>query len=118
SLLPLLSGRADEAREALSEVRWQFGQDMKSLRQGTWKLIDSRRGEVAAEMLYEKAADLPEAVNVIEQHPDVAGKLRARISERLEHCRTISSGYDHRKTSTLTPAEEERLQALGYTGDK
>lgn len=118
SLLPLLSGRTDRAREALSEVRWQFGQDMKSLRQGTWKLIDSRRGQVAAELLYEKTADLPEAVNVIGEHPDVAGRMRTRISERLESCRTISSGYQHRKTSTLTPAEEERLKALGYTGDK
>lgn len=118
SLLPLLSGRSDLAREALSEVRWQFGQDMKSLRQGAWKLIDSRRDRNAAEMLYEKSGDRAETANVIAGYPDVAGRMRTRLRERLETSQALSSGYEHRKTSTLTPAEEERLRKLGYTGDK
>ena len=118
SLLPLLQGRPDPAREAVSEVRWQFGQDMKSLRSGAWKLIDSRRGTNAVELLYEKEADRAETANVLEAHPEVAGPLRARLGERLEASRTISTGYEHRKTSTLTPAEEERLRQLGYAGDK
>jgi len=118
SLLPLLAGRSDQAREALSEVRWQFGQDMKSLRQGPWKLIDSRRGQNAAEMLYEKNADRAETANVVADHPETAEAMRTDLRERVETSRKLSSGYEHRKTSTLTPAEEERLRALGYTGDK
>jgi len=118
SLLPLLAGRPDPAREAVSEVRWQFGQDMKSLRQGPWKLIDSRRDKNATELLYEKEADRHEKENVITAHEDVAGSLRARLGERLGASRTMASQYEHRKTSTLTPAEEERLRQLGYTGDK
>jgi len=118
SLAPLLAGRPDEAREALSEVRWQFGQDMKSLRQGPWKLIDSRRDKNAAELLFEKESDRAETANVIAEHADVAERLRARLAERVAGGRRIAAGYEHRLTSTLTPAEEERLKVLGYAGDQ
>jgi len=118
SLLPLFIGRAEDGREALSEVCWQFGQDMKSLRRGPWKLIDSRRGRSAAEMLYEKESDRAETRDSIAEHPDVAATLGALLRARIEAGLSLFSGYEHRKTSTLTPAEEERLRKLGYTGDK
>jgi arylsulfatase A-like enzyme len=118
TLAPLLHGRPDAAREAYSEVRWQFGQDMKSLRQGPWKFIDSRRGLDARELLYEKKGDRGETTNVLGEHPDDARALRDRILELHSTSQRLAGAFDHRLTSTVTPAEEERLRKLGYTGDK
>jgi choline-sulfatase len=118
SLAPLLRGLPDPEREAVSEVRWKYQQDMKSLRQGRWKYIDNRWGEKASRMLFDHASDPDETSNVLVQHPDIAGRMRDELRARLDRAGALASSYERRETSDLTPAEQERLKKLGYTGEK
>jgi choline-sulfatase len=117
SLTPLLQGEPGPAREAFSEVRWKFGDDLASLRRDPWKFIEGRRGEEAVEMLFDHSVDPTETKNVLAEHPDVAAEMRLALRARLERARAMGSGYERQAISDLTPAEQERLKGLGYTGD-
>jgi arylsulfatase A-like enzyme len=119
SLAPILRGEEDPSapkREAFSEVRWKFGDDLASLRRGPWKYIAGRRGEETVELLFDHGADPGETQNVLAQHADVAAELRIALQARLDRARALGAGYERQAISDLTPAEQERLRGLGYTG--
>jgi arylsulfatase A-like enzyme len=117
SLAPLLRGEAGPAREAFSEVRWKFGDDLASLRRDPWKFIGGKRGAETVEMLFDHSVDPAEAKDVLAQHPDVAAEMRLALRARLERARAMGSRYERQAISDLTPAEQERLKGLGYTGE-
>jgi arylsulfatase len=60
--------------------------------------------------LYHVASDPFELENVIDRHPEVADRLRARILSALEHARR--AGPD--SAEALPPEHLEQLRALGY----
>jgi arylsulfatase A-like enzyme len=120
SLGPILRGEEDPSapkREAFSEVRWKFGDDLACLRRGPWKYVAGMRGEETVELLYDHAADPGETQNVLSQHAEVAAELRIGLQARLDRARALGAGYERQAISDLTPAEKERLRGLGYTGD-
>ena len=53
-----------------------------ALRQGPWKFI-ARQGQSAAS-LYNLQADLGEQTNVIDEHPDVAEKMREKLEQLVQ----------------------------------
>ena len=104
--------------EAVSEVRWQFEQDMKSLRRGSWKYVDNRRGEKAWRELYDHAADSGETTDLSAGRADVASEMQHDLGARLGKAAALAALYERLETSDLPPGEIERLKALGYAGDK
>jgi len=75
NMLPVISGKA---REPLHEALfWDGGEVQWGVRTGKWKLLTNRRGELE---LYNLEEDLSEKSNVIEEHPDIAERLKHAYS--------------------------------------
>ena len=55
---------------------WRMGPAKAAARQGRWKYV--RQG--GREMLFDLAADIGEASDCLEAHPDIAGDLRAGLA--------------------------------------
>ena len=104
-------------RAAVSEVRWQAGQDMRSLRSGSWKYIEHRNADKSNEYLFDLDLDPNEQVDVLAEHTDRASELRATLAQRLKRAREMSASYRVSAMSELSPSERDRLSGLGYTGD-
>lgn len=84
SILPLLLGKPAEYRPA-RPVEIHAGVSGMAVRQGRWKLVESRARAVnparpeALSGLYDLQADPAETNNVAVQHPDVAAALKAQL---------------------------------------
>ena len=73
NLLPYLKGEVSQAPHEALMWRWMA---QSAIREGNWKLL--RGGE--REYLYDLAADLEEKHNVASQHPDIATRLRTKLT--------------------------------------
>jgi uncharacterized sulfatase len=73
NLLPFLSGENKAAPHDALMWRWV---SQSAIREGKWKLL--RGGD--REYLYDLDADLEEKHNLVNEHPDVAHRLRKRLS--------------------------------------
>jgi arylsulfatase A-like enzyme/Tfp pilus assembly protein PilF len=78
----------------------------RSIRDGRWKYIESSRPE-----LYDLAADLHEAADVLAAHPDVAEKLRENLHRHYARGGALAA-------PGTGPDEDARarLEGLGYVG--
>jgi len=111
SLAPLvLDPGTERPGLAYSETyfpRFHYGwQHLRSVRDGTWKLIEAPRPE-----LYDVRQDPGETANVYDDHPEVAEALRARLGEMAGDGTQAAPDNE-----TLDPETLERLAALGYMG--
>ncbi|MBI1347182.1 sulfatase-like hydrolase/transferase [bacterium] len=82
SLVPTLLGHADKQSEH-EFLYWEFhegGFKQAALYQGRWKGI-RMGGPDAPIALYDQNADVPEKVDVAAQHPDIASKVAAYLSQ-------------------------------------
>ncbi|MCM2374748.1 sulfatase-like hydrolase/transferase [Rhodopirellula sp. ICT_H3.1] len=73
NLIPFLSGRKEGAPHEFLAWRWVA---QSAIREGDWKLL--RGGE--REYLYNLKSDLEEQNNLLDQHPEIADRLRERLS--------------------------------------
>ncbi|MGE0040039.1 MAG: sulfatase-like hydrolase/transferase [Vicinamibacterales bacterium] len=112
SLVPLLTGQATDLElDAYSEslyARNHFGwSDLRSFREGRFKLIEAPRPE-----LYDLELDPGETTNIFEERRQLGDRLRLEI-RRIE--RDAESG-PARAPAAIDPETRERLAALGYVG--
>ena len=73
NLLPYLTGEKTEPPHDVLTWRWMA---QSAIREGNWKLL--RGGE--REYLYDLGSDLEEKHNLAAQHPDVAARLRGKLT--------------------------------------
>ena len=67
-----------------AEIIEEAGKNKLSLRQGTWKLLHSQRGNKVTIELYDLAADPSEQNNLVEAHPERVEAMRKRLDEIRE----------------------------------
>jgi len=122
SLLSLIEGTRQEGFDyALSELETDegFGKII-SIRTARWRYVDNPGNrnpvglrnhsfyEIAREELYDLQSDPNEKTNVVDQHPDVAARLRERV-RRLHSAHAPGEAGGEVDAETL-----DRLRALGY----
>ena len=73
NLIPYLKGEITKPPHEALMWRWMA---QSAIREGNWKLL--RGGE--REYLYDLATDLEEKHNLASQHPDIAARLRAKLT--------------------------------------
>lgn len=73
NLLPYLTGEIKTAPHEALYWRWSA---QSAIREGNWKLL--RGGE--REYLYDLAADIEEKHNLVAKHPDIAARLRGKLT--------------------------------------
>ncbi|HEX2485454.1 MAG TPA: sulfatase-like hydrolase/transferase, partial [Myxococcota bacterium] len=107
------AGRADKDRLHFAEEDHE-GNVLRALRTSSWKLIEANpgnpRGLPTAE-LFHVAADPGERANLHASEPARSAELRLHLDgqQKLAEAHRLGSGQ-----ATLTAAEKEALQALGY----
>jgi arylsulfatase A-like enzyme len=77
SILPLMQGDTG-ARSPHETFFYYFRNQLEAARRGRWKLFVRRHDDVVEE-LYDLQTDTGEERNVIAEHPDVAGDLKAAM---------------------------------------
>jgi arylsulfatase A-like enzyme len=115
SLLALARGATDAPHEALSEVRWHEGQDMRALRADRWKYIEER-GKETRDLLFDLAADPREKDNVLGEDAARAKGLSDLIGRRLLRAMHWAERYPLPERYEPSPGDMERLKKLGYAG--
>jgi arylsulfatase A-like enzyme len=109
-----LAQRSEKDQMAFSEEDHE-GNVLRSIRTTEWKLIEANEGNprgLAVSELYEISRDPAEAKNVIAEHIDVGGELRAHADAQETAARAAArTSGESRK---LSDAEEEALRSLGY----
>jgi tetratricopeptide (TPR) repeat protein len=112
SLVGLLGGGAPPELEAYSETvrgRLQYGwSPVFGLTQGEWKYIAAPTPE-----LYRVAVDPGETDNLIDQEPEVAKRLDARLLSLRQAIRSPAAAS---AAVWIDAATRDRLEALGYLG--
>jgi arylsulfatase A-like enzyme len=89
----------------------QIGSDQEAVVEGPWKLIRNAAGlRRPSYTLYHLAADPGERNDVLEQHPIVAGYLKAQLQLRRVHAGAVLTP----RMGVTDAAVEENLRALGY----
>lgn len=74
NLIPYLKGQTTKPPHEALMWRWMA---QSAIREGDWKLL--RAGE--REYLYNLATDLEEKNNLVSQHPELAARLRAKLTD-------------------------------------
>jgi arylsulfatase A-like enzyme len=112
SLLPLLRGEAPPAEAVFSSDWWGH-----ALREGDWKLIDDRWRKQRE--LYDLRADPAERRDLLQQEPERAAQLQARLDAWVEANKRQRERNAQSQGEALPPrvpdaATQERLRSLGY----
>lgn len=113
SLLALLRGETSEGQDAVFSSDW-WGY---ALRQGDWKLIDDRWRRKRE--LYDLRADPVERRNRLDDQPERAAQLQARLDAWAEanqrrREREVRAGGEALQPRVPDAATQERLRSLGY----
>ncbi len=107
SLLPLIQGRDETSRIAISETQPKTG--LYAIRHKGWKLIlNVQTGSVE---LYNLRQDPRETSNCVHTAPLMASKLEAQLRRHLQ--RTGSNAFSQTE-SEMDHLTTDRLRALGY----
>lgn len=118
SLVPLFRGQDLPEVEALAENVSLKEVEGKSLRLGRYKLIHTRRetpgGQVESVELFDLESDPQELVNLADERPELAQRLRVRL-QALVGEDWISDGA--KPPPVTDPELREKLRALGYVGN-
>jgi arylsulfatase A-like enzyme len=117
ALTELLRGRALPEQLAISEVRWQAGQDLRAAHAGCWKRIEGVADQQRVDELYELCQDAHEKSDLHAQQAERAAALSERGLGRLRGARRIAAGHHQIGESALSPAEQKRIEETGYGGE-
>ena len=112
SLLGLIQSEAPPPLAAFAEAVKKRPEE-KALVLGQWKLLaytDEKRYE-----LYNLDDDPTEQRNLAAEYPQRTGDLRRLLDQQIEENEALGAGVTVQE-AIMTPAEFERLRALGYTG--
>ena len=115
SLVPLLTGEKSEmGLESYAEALYplhHFGwSDLRSLREGRFKLIAAPRPE-----LYDLEADPAETTNVFDARRALGDRMLQRLDEMESKWTAATAGRPQRAVE-VDPEAKARLAALGYVG--
>jgi len=119
SLLAALRGGAlGAAHEAVSEVRWHDGQDLRALRSGAWKLVEDQSAERKPDQnaLYDLEHDPGARTNLLERDTARRDALRDALIHRIGRALRWAGCYPLRDPYAPSPGDLQRLQSLGYAG--
>jgi arylsulfatase A-like enzyme len=89
------------------------GHDGRALRVDDWKLIRARFASERLSMLFDPVADPLEQDDLAGERPDVVDSLSSLLDRTLTALQSLRLSEDVDET-TIDPAMEERLRALGY----
>jgi tetratricopeptide (TPR) repeat protein len=110
SRLDAARGEAQATEDVLGECllpRLNYGwAGLRSIRRGSWKLIDAPRPE-----LFDLAADPTEARDVAAAHPEIVRDLTAALERH--HARGLALPAEE---ASIDPLVREQLERLGYVG--
>ncbi|MFQ5415466.1 MAG: sulfatase-like hydrolase/transferase [Myxococcota bacterium] len=109
-----LSRRAEKDRMAFAEEDHE-GNVLRAIRTTEWKLIEANEGNprgLETVELYHVSKDAGETRNLIDDHAEIGGELRAHAeaNEKAALAASIGGG----ESTELSTAEEDALRALGY----
>ena len=116
-LTSLLFGKPLPAQEAGAEVRWQAGQDLRSLRVGAWKRIDGVAEKNDVSLLFDLGADPRETSDLRAAQEARAQAMSQRILARLKSALRIAGGHRQIGATALSPTEKKRIEESGYGGE-
>jgi arylsulfatase len=106
----LLSGRRGAALSEREHTRRRYGSEVNlALISERWKYMLYTGGP---DQLYDLEADFEEMENVIEEHPEVAGRMRSEILRTVAASRERGAGLEVNRD--LSPELVEALLGLGY----
>jgi choline-sulfatase len=117
SLLGMMRGSAEAPHEALSEVRWHAGQDMRALRTDKWKYIESRLPEKSVDLLFDIDADPREQHDLLAEDAARTQGLRDLTGRRLVRAMHWAQHYPLPERYEPSPGDMDRLKSLGYAGN-
>lgn len=128
SLLPLLARkkapgelgwqpRPAFAERALAPAAFNDGDPGRACRaivDGDWKLIHNTEGrdDLPEVELYHHRRDPLDRVDVAAEHPEVVGRLKARLA--TWHESAVAARVEPEADAEVSPAELQQLRALGY----
>jgi arylsulfatase A-like enzyme len=115
SLLALARGETLPEREALSEVRWHAGQDMRALRAGRWKYIEDH-GSEPRDFMFDLQTDPREMRDLAADDVARAKSLADLIARRLIRAMHWAERYPLPEQYEPSPGDRKRLEDMGYTG--
>jgi arylsulfatase len=106
----LLSGRRAAALSEREHTRRRYGSEVNlALISERWKYMLYTEG---SDELYDLEADFEELENVIEEHPEVAGRMRSEILRAVAASRERGAGLQVKRDPS--PELIEALRGLGY----
>ncbi len=112
SFVPLLDGEGADVAPVFGECLWPLlhhgWAPLRFVRRGPWKLIDAPTPE-----LYDVAADPAESRNLASARPDVFAELMAELDRHAARGGALAP-----EGITLDEASRERLERLGYVGER
>ena len=111
----MLRGEVDVPREALSEVRWHEGQDMRALRAGKWKYIEER-GPDTRDLLFDLGTDPKEMEDLVGRETARVKSLADLVGKRLIRALRWAERFPMPERYEPGPGDRERLEQMGYTG--
>jgi len=117
TIVPLLHAETMPEQEALSEVRWQAGQDLRSLHIGRWKQIEGKSGEKPLAQLFDLEADPHEEHDQRAQELARSKALGARALARMGAALRIAGAHHQIGETSLSPSELQRIRETGYGGE-
>lgn len=104
---------------AVSEVRWHDGQDLRALREGSWKLVEDQSADRKTDQgaLYDLARDPGEKTDLRATEDARSRALTEAVMHRLGRALQWAACYPLVEPYTPTAGDMQRLQDLGYAGD-
>ena len=117
SVTPLFQGQPVPEQEALSEVRWQAGQDLRALHVGRWKHIEGRVGDQPLRQLFDLSLDPREESDIHAAEAARAAALGERTQARVRDAQRIAGAHHQIGESALSPFEQQRVENTGYGGE-
>jgi arylsulfatase A-like enzyme len=116
SLALLLRGATLPPREAVSEVRWHEGQDMRGVLAERWKYLEHRVGGKDEDLLFDLGSDPGETRSVLDLQAARTSALRQALLHRLGRALGWAKCYPLHEPYAPSPGDLQRLQQLGYAG--
>ncbi len=112
------SGAALAPAPAISEVRWHDGQDLRSMRDGAWKIVeDQSQGQKRDQTaLYDFATDPHEKSDLRTKETARFDALRDLVLHRIARSIQWAGCYPLVEPYIPTAGDMQRLEDLGYAG--
>jgi arylsulfatase A-like enzyme len=97
--------------EVLAEIIYNDTYWLRSLRVGSWKIVQGRLGEEESLQLFDLERDPGESQDRVDEDSTMCAALAERLSRVVDGARR---GAQEQETADFDPLTMERLRALGY----